>query len=64
MPLSQRLKLCDNTFLLFSHLMTFDLIIDLNNDLSFGKHKILKEDMFLAYFVKHLQQNAFFLSKA
>ena len=41
--------------------MTFDLIIDLNNDLSFGKHKILKEDMFLAYFVKHLQQNAFFL---
>ena len=38
MPLSQRLKLFDNTFLIFLHLMTFDLIIDLDNDLSFGKH--------------------------
>ena len=38
MPLSQSVKLCDNTFLIFSHLITFELIIDLNNDLSFGKH--------------------------
>ena len=38
MPLSRRVKLCDKTLLIFSHLMTFDLIFDLNNDLSFGKH--------------------------
>ena len=38
MPLSQRVKLCDNTFLIFSRLMTFVLIIDLNNGLTFGKH--------------------------
>ena len=62
MRFSQRLKLCDNTFLIFSHLMTFELnLLTLIMTFHLVNMQILKEGLFLAYFAKPLQQNALYL---
>ena len=63
MCFSQRLKLCVYTFYIFSYidnlrpnLLTLILTFHLAN-----MQMIIKEEMFFAYFVKHFQQDAFFL---
>ena len=61
MRLSQRLKLCVNTFFIFSHLMTFYLPYSLTLIIIFhlGNLQILKESISRNFFVKHLLQMPF-----
>ena len=64
MPLSKRLKLYDNTVLIFSHLMTFDLVIDLNNDLLFDKHANTKRGHVPCLLCKNICSKMHFFSEA